>query len=320
MRLSSTISLSSLALLLLPAAGLLNSPVVDAYSSALVAAPLATKVVTATVLSVAGDAIAQRRAAVVLTDDERIPELPEAWYDVKRAASFGLFDAAYRGGFQHATFPFIIDKFQGDGLAKLLANGGVDLSVDPNLMAAAERTIFNQGLVVPTIYYPLFFAVTGSVQGLTREQTVARAEREFPRLLSRNILFWVPVQCSQFAFVPVDWQVSYLSAVGLAWTVILSATAGSAKAGIVDPSAEGAGAAAAAAAASSSDESRTFFGARFSAAPPRPCLLPTSSPSEKSGSLITNQEGRTRRRSFSFRRTTRRKKQEGVAVGREPDP
>ena len=62
-----------------------------AYSSALVLYPLETKVATAAVLAVGGDAIAQRRGG------EK--------YDVSRASSFVLFDAAYRGGFQVARQP-----------------------------------------------------------------------------------------------------------------------------------------------------------------------------------------------------------------------
>ena len=217
----------------LPALPLVSSPLL-AYGTALATHPLATKVATATVLGVAGDAIAQRRTAAI--DDG---EIPNDWYDLKRAVSFGTFDALYRGGFQHVAFPWIISTFQGDGLTHLVAGVAVAVGVeagppalDPNIMAAAERTIFNQGLVVPSIYYPFFFAVTGFVQGLNKDQTVERAIREFPRLLRRNILFWVPVQISQFAFVDPEFQIPYLSVVGLVWTVILSTTAGKATAGV----------------------------------------------------------------------------------------
>ena len=77
-------------------------PLVSDYSTALLAHPLETKVATAAVLALAGDAIAQRSTA--------------APYDRARAASFVLFDAAYRGGFQHAAFPWIIEHCRGDYL------------------------------------------------------------------------------------------------------------------------------------------------------------------------------------------------------------
>lgn len=46
--------------------------------------------------------------------------------------------------------------------------------------------------------------------------------------MKRNLLFWVPIQYAQFAFVPVDLQIPFLCLAGLIWTYILSALAGSA--------------------------------------------------------------------------------------------
>jgi hypothetical protein len=78
------------------------------------------------------------------------------------------------------------------------------------------------------VYYPLFFAITALVQGLTAEQGLERAREKFGPLLSRNLLFWVPAQLVQFALVPEEWQVTYVCVMGLMWNVILSSLAGSA--------------------------------------------------------------------------------------------
>ena len=61
--------------------------------------------------------------------------------------------------------------------------------------------------VVPLIYYPLFFSLTGLVQGLTVEETVARGKEKFVGLIGRNLQFWLPVQIIQFEFVPMELQV-----------------------------------------------------------------------------------------------------------------
>ena len=201
---SAVLQLFLLALVVPCAPSLAFSPI-SAYSTALTMAPLQTKVATATVLGLAGDLIAQRRAANLLIAQERPPAPPEGWYDTKRAASFALFDAGYRGLFQHVTFPWIIQAFPGDSLTHLAVVLQQPVP-DRVLMAAAERTIFNQGLVVPLVYYPLFFLVTGYVQGLSSKEAIVRAKRDFPKLLRRNVVFWVPVQISQFAFIPENWQ------------------------------------------------------------------------------------------------------------------
>jgi protein Mpv17 len=86
-----------------------------------------------------------------------------------------LFDAAYRGGFQHAAFPWIIEHCRGDVLGRLVTSS----VVDPALLAAVECTAFNQLLVVPIVYYPLFFGITGAVQGLSLTESLARARAQW---------------------------------------------------------------------------------------------------------------------------------------------
>ena len=190
----------------------------DAYNAALSANPLETKVATAAILAIAGDAIAQRAGG--------------APYDRTRAVSFGLFDAAYRGGFQHAAFPWIVENCRGETLQTAAA--GLSLS-DPltnqALLAAVECTAFNQLIVVPVIYYPLFFSITGAVQGLTVPESIERAKRSFVPLTLRNWKFWMPAQVVQFAYLPLELQVPFTCVMGLVWNVILSVAAGRAKGG-----------------------------------------------------------------------------------------
>ena len=194
------------------------SAVTDAYSTALSAHPLETKVATAAVLAVVGDAIAQRAGG-------------DAPYDRPRAASFVLFDAAYRGGFQHVAFPWIVDNCRGDTLQATAFGLSLSGPFTDNLAAAIECTAFNQLLVVPIVYYPLFFSVTGAVQGLTVSESIERAKGSFVHLTLRNWKFWIPAQVAQFACLPLELQVPYTCAMGLVWNIILSMAAGRARRG-----------------------------------------------------------------------------------------
>jgi len=181
------------------------------YMHNLDAYPIVTKVCTAATLAMTGDLIAQ--------------SVEPGPYDTKRGLSFGLFDAIYRGGFQHFLFPVINDAFHGTILLQLLPSGNVEL------LAALERTVANQLVVVPLVYYPLFFSLTGLVQGLTAAETLARAREKFLPLIGRNLQFWLPVQIIQFEYVPEELQVTWVAAFGLIWKIILSTLAGNAKEG-----------------------------------------------------------------------------------------
>lgn len=118
------------------------------YQSLLAVHPLPTKLVTGAILAVAGDAVAQSR--------------DKGDYNPSRGASFAAFDVTYRA-LQNQLFPMMIETFQGTyfqsvvealGLAQILGN-----NID--VMAALERALANQLIVVPFFYYPVFFLFSG---------------------------------------------------------------------------------------------------------------------------------------------------------------
>ena len=190
-----------------------------AYTHALRQHPLATKMFTGGILATTGDAIAQSQT----NGDEP--------YDKKRAASFMAFDMAYRA-VQHAAFPIIVaachGQYIGEALSALhLSTLQQHLVVPTEYAAAMEQTLASQLGIVPFIYYPVFFALTGFVQGLSVDGAMDRAKQNFLPLMKRNLLFWIPVQFIQFGFIDEQLQIPFLSAAGLCWTFILSVTAGS---------------------------------------------------------------------------------------------
>ena len=186
----------------------------EKYMSTLSAYPLPTKMLTGAAMATAGDAIAQARE-----DDD---------YNPSRGASFAAFDATYRAS-QHYLFPIIVELCRGQYLMSTFAAIGASQLVDISSLAGMERALASQLIIVPFMYYPVFFTFTGVMQGLTFDQGLERAKENFIPLMKRNLLFWIPVQYVQFAYIPTDLQIPFLSVAGLAWTLWLSVMAGSAK-------------------------------------------------------------------------------------------
>jgi hypothetical protein len=194
----------------------------NSYKEMLSTNPLTTKMLTGATLATAGDAIAQSK-----TGED---------YNVRRATSFASFDMAYRA-VQHFSFPAIVSQCQGQYVGNLIASipvlahsvTGLGLEHPDQYYSAIEQTLASQLGIVPFFYYPVFYIVTAFVQGLDSEAAVERAKDTFIPLMKRNLLFWIPVQFIQFAFVDENLQIPFLSLCGLSWTFIISTFAGNAK-------------------------------------------------------------------------------------------
>jgi hypothetical protein len=139
----------------------------------------------------------------------------------RRALAVVAVEAFYRGVLQQPIFAWIGATFSGRAVHAAVPALGLTAT------ATAERVLFNQFVVSPLVYYPLFFAITGPVQGLSLSQTLERARGSFSNLFSRNLGFWLPVQTIQFALVPALYKVPFICLCGLVWNVILSGLAGS---------------------------------------------------------------------------------------------
>jgi hypothetical protein len=183
-----------------------NLNLMDSYNEALQTDPLKTQVTTGAGIAVVADWIAQKTKS-----DE---------YDVKRAVSFATFDGCYRV-LQHYVYPPMIAHCNGQFLGNWM---------DMSTAAALEQSLASQMLIIPLVYYPIFFAITGWVQGLTAQETVQRAQATAVPLMLRNWAYWIPVQYAVFHFINDEaTQIPILIACGLLWNVILSVVAGAVK-------------------------------------------------------------------------------------------
>ena len=196
------------------------SNIFQRYMTTLASHPLPTKMITGAILATAGDAIAQGREG--------------GKYNAVRGTSFAAFDSTYRAA-QHHLFPLIVEYCRGRYLLKVLRVAAIGATTessaffDISSLAAMERSLASQLIIVPFMYYPVFFAFTAWMQGLTFDEGLQRATENFAPLMKRNLLFWMPVQYAQFAYVSTDLQIPFLSCASLTWTFILSVLAGSAK-------------------------------------------------------------------------------------------
>lgn len=98
---------------------------------------------------------------------------------------------------------------------------------------AAAKVAVNQFVVIPLVYMPLFFSITGALGGLDIPKSIARARELYLPLLQRNYFFWLPLQFFQFLVLPADYQIPFVCMASLCWTIILSSIGGTPKSNIV---------------------------------------------------------------------------------------
>lgn len=173
------------------------------YHRLLVKSPILTKAATASVLGGAGDVVAQLAEAANKQNEGSFS------LDTMRLLSMISFCLLYTGLFQSW---WINELQESVHFAHPLTN-------------AVIETVLCQFVTIPLIYMPAFFLVTGFVRGMSLQASLDEAKEKYFKIYVRNVCYWFPVQMVQFAFVPEEWQITFLCTSGFIWSVILSTLA-----------------------------------------------------------------------------------------------
>ena len=85
----------------------------------------------------------------------------------------------------------------------------------------AAQVALNQLMLGPVVVTAVFAWNLGWTKRLA--EFPAKWRRDTLPTLRKGWAFWVPASSINFAFVPLQFQVLYMSACGIVWTTILSA-------------------------------------------------------------------------------------------------
>lgn len=170
--------------------------------------PLPTKMAQGGFICTFGDLIAQSVSAPRLPApavDLAVAPGGREW-DRRRTVVYTVLGCGWTGAFNHYYLGALSFWFP--------ASAGI--------RAAVAKTCFNQLVVAPGLFVPLFFCCNGAVRGWSSARTWAQLKVEYVPTVVTMWLIWFPSNLMMFALVPVQHQVLWMSVCNLGWNVILS--------------------------------------------------------------------------------------------------
>ena len=141
------------------------------------------------------------------------PAAPLTW-DTTRSARLGSFGLLFYGPLMHVWYGFLGAALPGAPPTATLA---------ARFAPFAAKVVLNQlvlGPVVVTAVFAYSLAWANRLPALP-----AKLRRDALPTLRKGWAFWVPAAGLNFALVPLQHQVLYMSACSVVWTAILSAAA-----------------------------------------------------------------------------------------------
>lgn len=165
---------------------------------------MATGVVTTVLKTSAADYFAQK----VIEQRKEI--------DWRRHAMFCSFGFAYLGIWQY----YLYNRLFAVWCAPLTKAVG-------HIGAAPIKTLIDQGLHHPFVYFPAFYLCKGAVEGRPVSVSLQKYWEDLWPNLKALWMVWVPAQLFNFGMVPMHLRIPFVAAVSFVWTVIISNMRGS---------------------------------------------------------------------------------------------
>jgi len=167
------------------------------FSRLNLAPPVFRKIAVGATASFVGDGIAQ-----TFTGDEHTP------YDVRRGLAFTAYGACVVGACNHYLFLALERRFsEGKGRS---------------LKIMLQKVGITQGIVVPFIYYPMFYSLVGTIRGYSANSVAAQIRREHMQIQLVNWSLSIPTTMIMFTFVPLRFQVAFSGVNMIAFSSVLS--------------------------------------------------------------------------------------------------
>eukprot|EP01130_Rhizamoeba_saxonica_P000174 TRINITY_DN10171_c0_g1_i1.p1 TRINITY_DN10171_c0_g1~~TRINITY_DN10171_c0_g1_i1.p1 ORF type:complete len:200 (-),score=36.00 TRINITY_DN10171_c0_g1_i1:60-617(-) len=160
------------------------------YTTALVKKPILTKAATGGVLSGTGDIISQ-----VIDGDS---------YDVVRTLKLAFFGFSVYGPGLHFWYKGLEKVVPGVTVAKVI-----------------QKIVLDQTIFAP-LYLGSFITVMSLLEGKGIDYIVSKQKSELFPTLKANWGVWIPANIVNFALVPINLRVLFVSCVSVAWYSILS--------------------------------------------------------------------------------------------------
>ena len=160
--------------------------------------PQATAIVSSGVMVTAADCVAQ-----IAVEKRTFKTL-----DLRRLFSVSVFACIYIGGGQYQIYRQVFDRLltaSRFGRAAPLLKAGMD-----------------NFIVTPFVYLPVFFYSTSVLRGFGWETGAQRLADERWDTAKAAWTLWVPAQVVNFALVPNQFRVPFMSCISFGWNTILA--------------------------------------------------------------------------------------------------